>query len=616
MPFIILFILILIPRAAAAVYFKQPLIKSAAGFLLSVLAVGYIFSLFGAIKLCVPLYQAVVAFGAGFLIYDFYKTKKLPQSDFLWEFVLLFAVFAGLWWICRGHCFARWDEMSHWGRAVKALYNQNTLISVTDLSDNFKEYPPCCAPLQYILGKAGAFHFREDVIIYIQSIFSAVLLCGALPVSKKKISWDTFLCSALMAAAPLTVFPAFYTEIMPDGMLGVLTAYIILTSFFSEGEKRDKVYISLGYFVLGACMKSTGIMFAVFALAVTLITAQKKKRLSALIPFAFAAAGKLSWTLFININNVPRRWSSRSFTLENLYLLIFRGQPRYRVHTVNYYLKNIFADFNYGSIVHFPVVVFALICAVCIGVIAFSFKDKEDRKKRLYLCGGLSVCFVLYLAAVLVSYLFFFSETEAVILASLSRYINPILVVMCAAVFALTYHITSNTAVNIAKIAACGCLWVAVTSPSAKNVAENLIKANIHAATTANSAAYYSSACQKILDITDNFSKNIYVIYQQDFGLTPIKFDYYMQPYTFPECATSIGTPYDDGDIWTAYYTDRQWSQLLREKYEYVYLMDVDDKFINEFSSVFENPADISDGTMFKVNKDADGTALLQKTEG
>lgn len=620
MPLIVIFLLIIVPSAAIAKAADRTALEGAAMVMLGGLGVGYILSLFSLISTGIYMYRLVWIISAVYILWDIVKNRKFPSYIFsASNFILLF-VFAFLWWICRGHFFAQWDEMSHWGGAIKQLYSEGILISISNLSDGFKDYPPCIAPLQYILGKSGGFAFREDIIIYIQSIFSAVLISYSLYKTRMKNIFWGLLGSLLLLLMPLALFPNFYTEIMSNASLGILTAFIISVGLMGKNKPFDYTLQALAFFVLAASVRSTGILFSLFAFTVLLCISEGGilSRLRQSSAFAFALLGKLSWTVFLNVNNVPRRWSASQLNFENIYNLIVNHQPDYRVKTAEYFIWNIFSDNNYGSVLHFSVAVFAVIVFAAMIGLSLLEKDKPQRKKLVKCTVSVGIIFALYMFMVLVNYLFLFSEFEAVILASLSRYINSFLVAMVVLLggFAAYKAVTTENAVKKAAVLAFGfALWFMLTSPSAVSVINNIAKANIHAAATANSANYYTDAADKILEISSGNPKRVYVIYQHDYALTTIKLGYYMQPVEAGDYYTSIGSEYEENDIWTYPYTPETWSDELRKNYDYVYLMAVDDKFYDEFYTLFQNPEDIQNDKMFIIDKTSADTVILKAAQ-
>ena len=63
---------------------------------------------------------------------------------------------------------------------------------------------------------------------------------------------------------------------------------------------------------------------------------------------------------------------------------------------------------------------------------------------------------------------------------------------------------------------------------------------------------------------------------------------------------------------YTVQYTAKEWGQLLAQQYTYVYLRYVDDYFVENYGSLFEDEGQIVNGAIFKVNV-VDDDVSLQK---
>jgi hypothetical protein len=81
----------------------------------------------------------------------------------------------------------------------------------------------------------------------------------------------------------------------------------------------------------------------------------------------------------------------------------------------------------------------------------------------------------------------------------------------------------------------------------------------------------------------------------------------------FGDAAWSIGTPYDESDIWTdAGISATQWSQELRD-YDYVVLYANSESFNEEFSTIFESGT-VEPGNVYQVIKNPEGVSLVKVT--
>lgn len=61
---------------------------------------------------------------------------------------------------------------------------------------------------------------------------------------------------------------------------------------------------------------------------------------------------------------------------------------------------------------------------------------------------------------------------------------------------------------------------------------------------------------------------------------------------------------------YTEQYTVKEWEELLARQYTYVYLRYVDDYFVENYGSLFENEEEVVSGAIFKVNSADEGVSL------
>lgn len=67
----------------------------------------------------------------------------------------------------------------------------------------------------------------------------------------------------------------------------------------------------------------------------------------------------------------------------------------------------------------------------------------------------------------------------------------------------------------------------------------------------------------------------------------------------------SMGEPFYEEDRWTRPVTLQEWMQILQSHYDYVALYRLNDYFYEHYSEAFENAEDISENTVYLVDKDS-----------
>lgn len=595
----------------------------------SYVAVSFFLGVFGLLSFGRWIFWIATAGAVFVLLHAFFKTPTWKDRRTLLGritgpgfFVFVFGMIF-LWWMCRGRQYANWDEYSHWGRALKAMLRDNVFPCIASGKDGFREYPPAPALFQYLGFQASGLSFRPDAAIFLQSVFSLGFLLYPLHWIQKNKYGASIVTAAALFFAPLTVYYNFYTETTVDGLLGVFFAFLLLGWLGGDSSPFEVVLLSLTAFTL-SLTKSSGLAFVLMAAAAAAITALVRRRSSALhgkklalwllAPLVAGFIGKQSWELFLNHYDVPRRWHPSDLSLQSLADL-FRGEPQWRIDTIQYFGWNIFKDHNYGSLIHVP---YALLLALLIllGVGLYLLLQKADRRRFGPALWGASICAVLYTVSTLVTYLFWFAQSEAVILASLSRYLNTCLTAILIVLAACVGPILAQRKAAGTAVGAVGCaaVWLLAASPSPMPILTDMAKAPLASARTQNMERPYaeSAAVIRALYPADAEELPVFIVSQRDYGLTTLRLDYELAPAHLPEHTSSIGSPYEEGDMWTQPYTPETWSEELIQNYEYVYLYQIDEKFLTEFGSLFNDPKEIQNWTLYKVVPQSDGLVKLE----
>ncbi len=448
-----------------------------------------------------------------YLIWTVVLKHRFALSQLTAGFALFVLCAAALWWLCRGRRYANWDEFSHWGRALKAVFYENLLPALASLKDEFREYPPGVAPFQVAVMKAAFIGWREDVAIWLQGLFSVSLLIyplrrfpalfGASGGGGRGLA--ALGAGGLLFLAPAMVFWNYYTETTVDGLLGLLFAFVVLVELAGEGRGFERALQCLACAAL-PLVKASGLLWALMAFAALCACrraaarrraqpggqaglaprprsgraaaegadASRKHRaqklLCAALPLLCALAAQGSWSAFMALHDVPRRWSASGFSLGALWQLVTNGQPAWRAGVARDYFANLFADTNYG----WPAGFMPYMGFFALFIAAWALLRRAEKKEPVatgFTAGfwALLACGAAYVLFMLFGYLFIFSEYEAVRLASLSRYLNTYLAGM--AVFMLGW-VAALAARRPQKriwpaLAAAAALWLLCGNPAA-----------------------------------------------------------------------------------------------------------------------------------------------------
>ena len=588
----------------------------------------YLLGLMGALTIAPWLFAAAAAAGWAYLAARLAArpggAERTGFVRMLWQpdLAAFAAALALLWWVCQGRRFLGWDEFSHWGLALKGMLLEDRLSCLTSLQDGFKEYPPAASLFQYILLKASGLGMREDAALFAQGIFAAGFLFYPLHRLTGVKGWRTLPAAGLgLLFVPLILYPNFYTETTADGLLGVVWGFVPLVWFLGRRGRLEQAILAVAAAQL--CLtKSTGPLLAALALAVALLPVRGgglrlSGRIKALWPAGAAAvfaAG--SWQLLLTLAQTPRRWSPQGLSLGSLWTLLVDHQPGWRVQVIKSYVANLAGDWNYGGLpfAHFPFLAFFALGAALTGLV-WRLCARADRAPLVTAMAGMGGALALYVLFVLAGYLFWFVETEALMLASLSRYLNTgvLACLLVLAGFGLTALAGLRLRGALAGTTATALLWLALTSPAPLTVLGALFHAPAEAAYTRDSARPYQQAAERLasLPAQDDGRLNVYVVSQNDLGLTNLRLNYELAPLYLPEHNSSLGSPYGEADIWTWRCTPEEWAAALAAEYQYVYLYKADESFAAQFAPLFDDAACIGNGNLFRVTHTDAGVRLI-----
>lgn len=574
--------------------------------ILSIIVILYLFGLFNLLSAGVYLIEIV---SIGILIYEciyFYKNKnKVLPTILNKENIIFTLMFIGLSVIHSGRMISTWDEFSHWGDVVKAMFTINDFSTSSKSMSQFQSYPPAMSLFQYFFMKIGNNYIESNLYIAYQLFFVSLIMPF---ISKSKKVFDSIIILIAMLLVPIIVNSSFYTTIYIDSILGLLFGYLLSTIMLNSYDKHQVLTISLSLFTL-VLLKDVGMFLAIIALMmiiVDLIFVKKKitfknnffrknKKYIVIIVTGIVAVllAKLSWNLDIKINDAYVSFGNKITVKEILNFLTFNNLG-YRGVVISNFLKNLYTQNIVTSVVNLNTITMSLITAIIL-ILVLS-KQKNNSYYTGCIFGGL----IIYIIGLAFIYCFKFSEYEAIRLASYSRYIAIYLSAILFVIIALvTYHYKPSLVLLLVMLLFIpyGSLYTLINSINeSKTIREP-----------------YESAVKELSNIIDENDK-VYIISQNTTGFDYWVLKYSLRPNEINKPNTwSIGEKYGAEDIWTAEYTKEEWMELLiKDNYDYVYIYKCDDQFIKQYSELFIDDKNINSQKLFKVVKDTKQLELVK----
>lgn len=551
--------------------------------------------------------------------------KKFFANFFTPGFCALAVLFGIFCYLNYGRVAFNWDEFSHWADIVKVMFTLNDFGTNPLSYSTFWSYPPGISLFQYFLQELqGWFHagnFSEWHLYLAYQIFALSYMVPFLKGVSFKKPFIFLTLVALFVFSPLFVYTDFYNAILVDPILGILTGTGFAAIYLTK--HKDVIYHLWIASILSmlVLIKDVGLLLAIFLGAAYVIDRFPKrtpentdKRFYNMPWFGILAAAsaimlpKLIWTIHLKI---CRPSKSQKYDVGSVVRAVLGQDTGWKRTTwVRYFRAFIGQGIsigNTGITVNYCVLLFLLMGMLAV---LFLFYEKRDnayvsKGKLLFSCLGAES--VVYVVGLCLLYMAGFSEYEATHLASFDRYLG------------IAYLAVWTTVVMLAG----GVLREKeALSPALPTMALALMLAVIPLRSVLDFAGRnyvdYSKEwreplgpiCDAINQIPE--TSHIYFICQESSGYEFWVTRYTVRPH-FVDGNWSIGEPFYEGDVWTSTTTAEEWRELLVESYDYVALYKINDYFIENFASVFEEADDICENCVYKVNKE---TGLLEKFGG
>ena len=650
---------------SVTLFFKRRFEEVIAPVIFSVIITVYVFGLlFDNLSIGVLLIQAIAAMSIIPLFYWFHKARRNSEAkDKILQHVRQYMLTPGfLCWtimfvivfvVYFNKILAGWDEFSHWGLVVKNMFVFDKFGNYSESTTSFRDYPPGTALWQYFtakvfsrqLGENHIYHAMGWLIISLQASFlkvfsadavnSSLSVCSPLQngiikrwgnrlihcVSDKKVR-EAFFAMLIIMFVPLLftqyIF-IYFNSIYVDIILGILFAYI-LASGFTEKKFDAFFYINLFLSVSVICLtKAIGVFLAAAALLIILgfqLTEWKKEKsprsklqviLLTLSGILGLIVGKASWSIYLTHTDTPKAWNTKPLTIASILSLAKgKGQP-YQYVTIKNFFKAVF-EFPIG--IFGTVVGWLTVLIISLIYLRRKLKDRQAAKKITFYVSGCFVFTLIYVIGLLALYLFTFTEYDAINTAAYNRYLSTALVGTFVFLTVCILAHFFNTVLQLKKPIALLCLIFFVFGLSRQYMRykkEEVVRIGFSNTWTSTAESLdFDYQKDKIYFICQNSNGQEYWFFR--YAITPVNTNSGSAGSASP---WSIGTPYNSEDVWTKNITCEEWQSILvQEKYNYVYLYNVDEQFKSEFGNAFENPEEISSKHIYRVQTENDVPSL------
>lgn len=557
----------------------------------------YILGLFGMLRYCIYFINIITVISFIYIVYSItnhIRNKKIEEfadriitPGFI-VFCLLYILFL---LITKNRILEFIDEFRHWGMAVKSMFESGEFLGK---HMRFTEYPPFTAIFEYIFLMYKG-EFSESTILF---AFSIIHICMMINIFKN-IEWEKNINKLILYIPLIILLPVFfynknYIRIIVDGLLGIFFAYIVYTWFAFENNKLIRnISIILGLISI-TLIKSTGIYFAIFAIIIFIVdliitrknnTVIKNDFLFIVISIIVSLVILFSWNVMIKLDNAEKEWDINSSFIDKSVDIIKGNGNENDIEVIKNFIKSIFVERTVISERNLTVFSVGLLL-LCFNIYVLNKIDNIELRKRYK---TLNICLfiecIIYLIALLVMYLFLFTEFEASYLSSYDRYISSILLGMVATNIFIFLEIQKNSRFSMSNIVAI-CSIIIIFIPV--NCLSIIYTDNYKLQESQKREQY--TEILKYKDMIDNNDDVYFISNDNDeyaFGMSK----YLFVPKYIRNTEDSVNK--DIVEI----------KDVLLKDYEYIYIHKVDDQYVARNQQYFEGNM-INNKTLYKINKE------------
>lgn len=454
------------------------------------------------------------------------EIKEIIKNILTPGFVIFSALFMFSVVINHGRILENYDEFTHWGLITKNMFMYNSFGTNPESVVRFVEYPPFTAIFQYLFLAIQKVYTEDTIIIAHNILYLSIAISFT-----KNISWNKKDIVKMIGIIPIIIFipmifyQNFFLEILVDGMLGIMFAYVMISAVQKEENIQFK-YLKIFAGITMLCLtKTTGIALAVIAVIVIIIKniidmRNKKKNakieLRAMVLVIIIAALFTS-LYYIKINNVETKWDYSQFveTSEKM-----QGQQD-RIS------KNYITQLLVGEkITNKKLTVFGVVITLmCVHILLI--KSKENKYGK-YFDITMIISVILYLLGTLVVYTTIFDVSEALDLTSFARYLSTILL---AYTIFIIYRASEIKRMEINKVLSVVIACMVLLLPIS-NIEMKYIDGKNYITTSKINRDFYTklrykkdklSTTDKILFVTKNSDKTPWLKVLNEYEIMPIK---------------------------------------------------------------------------------------------
>lgn len=546
-----------------------------------------------------------------FILYDLKKNKnldKFKKNFFSKGFYAFLIIYVCIFLYDLNRNFSVWDEFSHWGVMVKEMLRLDKFYFVDSSTLMVhKDYPPIIQLYELfytnIIGK-----YSESSIIKSMHLLICILFIPSICDSNEKISKSKFLLKILSVIASIFMITLFFDQhniintIYVDYIMAVVVVYLlsIVTLENNPLEKFNIMRLSIGFIFL-LLIKQIAISFYLMILFLFVITILYKYKNSLNIKRIKNSLKKIFFVIILILiiplftlklwnNSVEELNVEKQFVVSDIKLNNLKGiinetsGEKYQQEAARNYIEAIKSEnmtTSYIKLSYFQCII------VTILLILFLYIRCDDKnKKRLFLTmitliiGSVGYAFLMF-----IMYIYSFGDIEGPTLASFNRYL-PTYIIICILTI---YYIYVYNSKSYKQLLITALILIIVQNPiSFKKMVPKILS---------DSKTLFELNANYIKENAKDNSK-IYIIAQNTIGDHQFYTKYYMD--TMTTNLKYFSFPVTDIDNYQQWFNENVKDYMFG--YDYLYLAQIDNEFINKYKFMFPND-EIIPNQLYKLDK-------------
>lgn len=528
--------------------------------------------------------------------------KQLIKSMITPGFAVFCMLFALLVLGDYGMLSTGWDDFSHWQLCVRKMMALEDFAANPASGIYYQSYPPAMALFQYFFQKLrflldGAAAFSEWRLFLAYQI---LMLAPAMPFFRGLSLPRAALAGLCLFVLPMLFIGETYILLYIDSFVGMLAGCGFLAVLSKDRGGLHTAYVAMLCAVL-TLSKDVGLFFACFIGLIfftnRLLTREKGASLRragiALLPLISALGAKLAWKGILLKLGSKLVFSEPIDLIEYTKLFFFRTGGYYRQDCVEAFKRMFFSrEFRLPGIgVLTSYFALTLVMGVSLYALCGALSRRQPQRAKAIRAAGILMFaqLLVYVYCLGATYAYRFSVDEALELAAYNRYMNIAYISVCFPLFFGGFLTLSQREEKLPLLVLCGLLLIAAPM--------NEVHSFLNRDGVAASYVRREPLDALAQTIRDNCAEGeqVYFVSQGSDGRDQVIVQFGAEPVAVN---SALGHSLNPGAV-----SAEQWRDTLLESYDYVALCQLDDEFTEGYASLFEDPGQIADHTLYRLNR-------------